>query len=102
MSLGGGLAIYDSNGDVIGALGVSGDTSCADHNVAWRTRAELTQHKGAPTTEGFVNLEKITYDAANSAGTIGGAMTNAFTHPLCGFSEDSVGETIGSVTMPAT
>ncbi len=35
---GGGLALYDEDG-IVGALGVSGDTSCADHNIAWRTRA---------------------------------------------------------------
>jgi len=97
---GGGLALYDVDGDVIGAIGVSGDTSCADHNVAWRTRAEISQHKGAPTYDGFVNLEKITYDAENTAGTIGAAMTNGFTHPLCGFAEKTVGESQGSVTMP--
>lgn len=37
---GGGLALY-RNGKIIGALGVSGDTSCADHNVAWKTRKTL-------------------------------------------------------------
>jgi hypothetical protein len=25
----------------IGAIGVSGDTSCADHNIAWRVRDAL-------------------------------------------------------------
>lgn len=39
---GGGLALYNSSGELIGALGVSGDTSCADHNIAWRTRNNLT------------------------------------------------------------
>lgn len=38
---GGGLALYDSSGMLLGALGVSGDTSCADHNIAWRTRDTL-------------------------------------------------------------
>lgn len=38
---GGGLALYAENGDLIGALGVSGDTSCADHNVAWKVRHAL-------------------------------------------------------------
>ena len=38
---GGGLALYNSGGTLLGALGVSGDTSCADHNIAWRTRDEL-------------------------------------------------------------
>ncbi|HLF03883.1 MAG TPA: heme-binding protein [Dehalococcoidia bacterium] len=35
---GGGLALYNSAGVLIGALGVSGDSSCADHNIAWKTR----------------------------------------------------------------
>lgn len=38
---GGGLSLYDAEGELIGAIGVSGDTSCADHNIAWRTRHEL-------------------------------------------------------------
>lgn len=38
---GGGLALYNAQGTVIGALGVSGDSSCADHNIAWRTRHTL-------------------------------------------------------------
>jgi len=35
---GGGLALYNSDGELIGAVGVSGDSSCADHAIAWRTR----------------------------------------------------------------
>ena len=31
---GGGLALYNSEGELVGAIGVSGDTSCEDHNVA--------------------------------------------------------------------
>jgi len=38
---GGGLALYNAELKLVGALGVSGDTSCADHNIAWRTRAGL-------------------------------------------------------------
>ena len=38
---GGGLALYNSNGTLLGAIGVSGDSSCADHNIAWRTRNNL-------------------------------------------------------------
>jgi uncharacterized protein GlcG (DUF336 family) len=38
---GGGLALYNSDGKLVGGLGVSGDTSCADHNIAWRTRKGL-------------------------------------------------------------
>ena len=38
---GGGLALYDSEGALVGAIGVSGDSSAADHNIAWRTRNNL-------------------------------------------------------------
>ncbi|MCZ8014350.1 MAG: heme-binding protein [Limnobacter sp.] len=38
---GGGLALYDSKGALLGAVGVSGDSSCADHAIAWRTRNNL-------------------------------------------------------------
>ncbi|WP_369725562.1 heme-binding protein [Bradyrhizobium sp. LLZ17] len=37
---GGGLALYKA-GQRVGAVGVSGDTSCTDHMVAWRTRHAL-------------------------------------------------------------
>src|SRR5690349_1534553 len=38
---GGGLALYDKNGVLVGGIGVSGDTSCTDHIVAWKTRHTL-------------------------------------------------------------
>ena len=38
---GGGLALYAADGTLLGALGVSGDSSCADHNIAWKVRHEL-------------------------------------------------------------
>jgi uncharacterized protein GlcG (DUF336 family) len=37
ITFGGGVALY-SNGQVIGGLGVSGDTACADHAIAYRMR----------------------------------------------------------------
>src|ERR1035441_6410715 len=38
---GGGLALYSPGKKIIGGVGVSGDTSCADHNIAWRVRKNL-------------------------------------------------------------
>ncbi len=38
---GGGLPIYDASGTIVGGLGVSGDYSCADHNIAWKLRHVL-------------------------------------------------------------
>jgi hypothetical protein len=46
---GGGLALY-KNGVIIGALGVSGDTSCADHNIAWDARKILNMN-GTPSND---------------------------------------------------
>lgn len=37
----GGLALYDSKGKIVGGLGMSGDTSCADHVMAWEVRHQL-------------------------------------------------------------
>lgn len=38
---GGGLGLYNDRRRVIGGLGVSGDSSCEDHRVAWRVRGLL-------------------------------------------------------------
>ena len=38
---GGGLALYNDKGEILGGLGVSGDSSCADHSIAWKTRHTL-------------------------------------------------------------
>jgi len=38
---GGGLALYNNRGVLLGALGVSGDTSCTDHVIAWKLRYAL-------------------------------------------------------------
>ena len=38
---GGGLALYAAGKKIVGGVGVSGDTSCADHNIAWRVRNNL-------------------------------------------------------------
>jgi uncharacterized protein GlcG (DUF336 family) len=40
---GGGLAVY-KGGKKVGAIGVSGDTSCRDHAFAWRIREALGAH----------------------------------------------------------
>jgi len=82
---GGGLALYDGNG-VLGGLGVSGDSACADHNVAWRVRAAL----GLDKVPAGVNPERkdaIVYDM-NAAGQ----SASGFGHPKCAGSEADVAE----------
>ena len=73
--------VYDENGNLLGALGVSGDTSCADHNVAWRTRDALgLDHVPAGLTVG----DNIIYDI------VGGVSLSGFGHPTCLGTEDVV------------
>jgi uncharacterized protein GlcG (DUF336 family) len=38
---GGGLALYNSAGKLLGAIGLSGDSSCTDHIIAWKLRHAL-------------------------------------------------------------
>lgn len=64
---GGGLALYDKTGKLIGALGVSGDTSCADHNIAWKLRHALELDyvpAGVAKIRGkeFLTNDNIVYD----------------------------------------
>ncbi|SFK14636.1 Haem-degrading [Methylocapsa palsarum] len=47
ITFGGGLALY-SGKTVVGGLGLSGDTACADHSVAWRARALLLLQQATP------------------------------------------------------
>lgn len=38
---GGGLPLYNAQGKIVGGLGLSGNTSCADHIEAWKVRHTL-------------------------------------------------------------
>jgi hypothetical protein len=85
---GGGLAMYSASA-ILGGLGVSGDTSCADHNVAWRTRESLGLGTTATAYPGGVvpgaGTDGIIYDA-----------TNAYAHPFCGGQEDEIAAGLGA------
>jgi uncharacterized protein GlcG (DUF336 family) len=59
ITFGGGVALY-SGGQVIGGLGVSGDTSCADHAVAYRMRA-YAGYGSVPGGVGPNNTDNINY-----------------------------------------
>jgi uncharacterized protein GlcG (DUF336 family) len=54
ITFGGGVALY-SGGKVIGGLGVSGDTSCADHAISYRMR-HLASLDGTPNSDNIVYL----------------------------------------------
>src|SRR6266446_2094719 len=58
ITFGGGVALYE-NGQVIGGLGVSGDTSCADHAISYRMR-KLAGLDGIPAGVNS-NTDNIAY-----------------------------------------
>ena len=70
ITFGGGVGLYSPAGNIIGGLGISGDTACADHEIAKRVRnlAGLNP-PGGPT------VDDIQYTATDGA--------SVFTHPLC-------------------
>ncbi len=75
---GGGLALYAAGGVLIGALGVSGDSSCADHNIAWRTRHNLNlDYVPAGVSGDQSRPDNIVYDIAN------GTSASGWGHPKC-------------------
>jgi uncharacterized protein GlcG (DUF336 family) len=86
---GGGLALYDGN-DVVGGLGVSGDSSCADHNVAWRVRQALGLDK-VPAGVNPQRKDAIVYDMNNS-----GQSASGFGHPKCAGKEAEIADQIGA------
>jgi uncharacterized protein GlcG (DUF336 family) len=74
---GGGLALYNDAGEVVGAIGVSGDTSCADHNIAWRTRHALNLDYVSAGVSADKN-DQIIFDITD------GASAGGFGHAACG------------------
>ncbi|GAC1310257.1 MAG: hypothetical protein NVSMB21_17890 [Vulcanimicrobiaceae bacterium] len=71
ITFGGGFALYQG-GKVIGGLGVSGDTSCADHVIGYRMR----RLAGLDQIPQGVGGDNITYPAA-------GAALSGFQQPHC-------------------
>jgi len=77
---GGGLCLYDSSGALKGGLGVSGDTSCGDHVVAWKLRHALNWDyvpAGVHALSGGKSDDNIIFATPASGGPSG------FSHPVC-------------------
>jgi uncharacterized protein GlcG (DUF336 family) len=85
----GGLPLYDGN-TIVGALGVSGDTSPGDHNVAWRVRKALGLDK-VPAGSSAKNDDAIIYDIGML-----GKSSSGFGHPVSGMKEPEVAKEIGA------
>lgn len=74
---GGGLPLYDSKGKLVGGLGLSGDTSCTDHVIAWKVRHELNLDAvpmGISPDQNDNMIQDIQPDGSSPSG---------FGHPTC-------------------
>jgi uncharacterized protein GlcG (DUF336 family) len=81
---GGGLALYNASGTLVGAIGVSGDSSCADHNIAWRTRDGLNlDFVPAGVSGDPLRKDNIVNDITPQAGQMPGLSASGWGHPLC-------------------
>ncbi len=97
---GGGLPLYNSNHVLVGAIGVSGDSSCADHNIAWRTRNALTLDYVPGGVSGDpAHKDGIVYDITEQPGQLAGVSASGWGHPDC--TGDSTLPAI-SAALPAT
>jgi len=67
---GGGVPLYSAAGSIVGGLGISGDTSCTDHEIAKRVRDLASMNP-----PGGALVDDITYSSKDGA--------SVFTHPLC-------------------
>lgn len=65
---GGGLALYSADGRRVGAIGVSGDTSCRDHFVAWEARHNLVLDYVTAGVAGSTRPDNIIFDTSNGFG----------------------------------
>ncbi len=93
---GGGLALYAVGKSVVGGLGVSGDTSCADHNIAWRVRNNLgldhLENVGGVSGDP-ARPDNIIFDITPNPNGGTGISAGGFGHPTCP-------NTGGSSTLP--
>jgi len=89
VAFGGGLALYQ-NGKLVGGLGASGNTSCADHNIAWRVRQKLQMDKvpNGPTAQ---HNDAIVYDVGKD-----GKSQSGWGHPECGHNAPQIAKQIGA------
>jgi uncharacterized protein GlcG (DUF336 family) len=95
---GGGLALYNKSGRLIGALGVSGDSSCADHNIAWRTRNTLLlDYVPGGVGSDTSRPDNIVYDITTATGLAMGVSASGWGHPVCSEAAETISKQLPPV-----
>jgi len=95
---GGGLALYNAQHKLIGAIGVSGDSSCADHNIAWRTRHTLNlDFVPGGVGPDSSRPDNIVYDITPASGLMMGTSASGWGHPVCSDAAKSIAGSLPTV-----
>lgn len=95
---GGGLALYGPDRKLVGGLGVSGDSSCADHNIAWRTRHTLQLDSVPGGVSGdAARPDNIVYDITPQTGQMPGISASGWGHPACSPAATAIAGTLDPV-----
>ena len=80
------------------AVGVSGDSSCADHNIAWRLRNSLQLDYVPGGVSGDPQrLDNIVYDITPQTGQMPGVSAGGWGHPVCSDAATGI-----AATLPVT
>ncbi len=88
---GGGLALYNAQHELVGGIGVSGDSSCADHNISWRTRHNLVLDFVPGGVSGDASHpDNIVYDIVNPVGLPIGVSASGWGHAACSAAATSI------------
>jgi len=98
---GGGFALYNSHGQIVGGLGVSGDSSCADHNIGWKTRSNLLLDYVPGGVSGDpARPDNIVYDITPQAGQQEGVSPSGWGHPKCSAAATAIAAGLPPVRKP--
>jgi hypothetical protein len=85
-------------------VGLSGDSSCADHNIAWRVRNALAlDYVPAGVSTDAKRKDNIIYDikvlkGEDNTKSLQGVSTGGWGHPTCSASKAEVGVSQGLPT----
>ena len=96
---GGGLGLYDPTGKLVGGLGVSGDTSCADHIIAWKTRHTLNLDNVPAGVAGEAK-DNIIHDVVVDGATGHTTSKSGFGHPTCSAESSKIAEALPTSQPP--
>lgn len=79
----GGLPLYNSDGEIVGALGLSGDESCTDHVIAWKVRHHLNLDN-VPAGVTKAGNDNIIFDVTEDPASGREKSSSGYGHPSCG------------------